>query len=51
VMTAVNAIVERWQWHRGRVSPPGIRRMFVIGAALMGLGAVMMGIAPVPGGF
>jgi hypothetical protein len=49
-MMAVAAIVERLAWHRGLVSPAGIRRAFFIGVVLMALGAVMMGIAPVPGG-
>jgi Ni/Fe-hydrogenase subunit HybB-like protein len=51
VLMTVATVVERLQWHRGLVSPVGIRRAFVIGAVLMGLGAIMMGIAPVPGGF
>ena len=48
---AVNTIAKLLEWYLGIVSPAGIRRTFVIGVILMGLGAVMMGIAPVPGGF
>jgi hypothetical protein len=47
-MIAVAAIIERIQWHQRRASTTDIRKMFVIGVILMGLGMLLMGIAPVP---
>jgi hypothetical protein len=50
-MMTTTAVIERINWHQRRATPDGIRKAFVIGAVLMGLGAVLMGIPPMPGGF
>jgi hypothetical protein len=49
-MMTTTTVIERIQWHQRRATPDGIRKVFVIGVVLLGLGALLMGIVPVPSG-